>query len=399
MQNAIDLGLALLDFDPEPSPIPVMRPTLPDLGAYTEALASIWASRWLTNCGQFHAELESGLAEHLKVKNLSLVSNGTLALLLALRMVGVRGGSVVTTPFTFPATTHCIEWLNATPIFADVNLTTGNIDPDSAQERIQPDTKAILAVHVYGTPCDHFRLQRIADEHGLALVYDAAHAFAVEVDGESILNWGDASTLSFHATKLFSTVEGGAVVVPSRQNKEHIDRLRNFGIVDEETIVESGLNAKLNELQAAYGLLRLPRASQEIAARREVASIYDEVLGGLKGLEIITKSTDGFRNFSYYAVRILSEETAIDRDLVYEIMKRQNIFLRKYFHPLLSSCRTYAELPSSAEDALPNASRLDKEVLCLPMYGSLQPETASRIAKRLRRVIELGSDPRWRPAR
>ena len=393
MKNAVDPSLAPPTSEPEPSAIPVMRPSLPDLHAYTELLGSIWASRWLTNLGKFHVELETRIAEYLGVEHLSLVSNGTLALLLALRMAGVRGGSVVTTPFTFPATTHCIEWLNATPIFADVELGTGNIDPNSVRERIQADTKAILAVHVYGTPCDHQALQDIADEHGLALVYDAAHAFGVEVDGRSILNWGDASTLSFHATKLFSTVEGGAVVVPSAQDKEHIDRLRNFGIVDEETVVESGLNAKLNELQAAYGLLRLPAVSQEIEARKAVAAVYDGILGGLDGLEIITKSTDTNRNFSYYAVRILCHESPINRDHVYETMKGQNIFLRKYFHPLLSSCPAYADLPSAAEAALPNASRLDKEVLCLPMYGSLAPETAARVAERLRKMIELGADP------
>jgi dTDP-4-amino-4,6-dideoxygalactose transaminase len=399
MKNAVDLGLAPLSSEPEPSAVPVMRPTLPDLHAYTELLESIWASHWLTNLGKCHVELEEKIAEYLNVKHLSLVSSGTLALLLALRMTGVRGGTVVTTPFTFPATTHCIEWSNATPIFADVELGTGNIDANSVRERIRADTKAILAVHVYGTPCDHQALQSIADEHGLALIYDAAHAFGVEVDGHSILNWGDASTLSFHATKLFSTVEGGAVVVPSARDKAHMDRLRNFGIVDEETVVESGLNAKLNELQAAYGLLRLPAVPQEIAARRAIAAVYDDILGGLNGLEIITRSTDANRNFSYYAVRILCDESPIGRDCVYEAMKRQNIFLRKYFHPLLSSCPSYAGLLSAAEAALPNASRLDKEVLCLPMYGCLTPETAARVAKRLRQMIEPGGDPQWRLAR
>ena len=217
----------------------------------------------------------------------------------------------------------------------------------------------------------------------------------MEVDGESILNWGDASALSFHATKLFSTVEGGAVVVPSTEKKQHIDRLRNFGIVDEETVVECGLNAKMNELQAAYGLLRLDGVQSEVAARRSVAEIYDRLLGGVRGVRIITKSTDPFRNFSYYAIRILSEETGIDRDHVYAIMKERNIFLRKYFHPLSATCQVYAGLETATRAALPNAFELDREILCLPMYGSLPLETAERIARLLRRVTELGSHPQW----
>jgi dTDP-4-amino-4,6-dideoxygalactose transaminase len=385
--------LTINELEPEAEPIYVMRPTMPDPKAYGLMLEEIWRSRWLTNNGKFHDELERALSSHLKVPNISLVGNGTLAVLLALRAAGIRGGSVVTTPFTFPATTHCLEWLGARPIFADVDPTTGNVDPHSVRERVAPDTTAILAVHVYGRPCDHEALQKIARDNKLKLVYDAAHAFGVEVDGQSILTWGDASAISFHATKLFSTVEGGAVIVPNKENKGYVDRLKNFGIVDEETVREPGINARMNELQAAFGLLRLGDIGQEIAGRRAVAAIYDSMLSQTAGIHIITRDGAFTRNYAYYAIRVDGDEAGVSRDAIHDALKRQNVLTRKYFHPIVSSTVSYAHLPTASRRELPVAYRLDEQVLCLPMYGSLDLDAVRRICIRLKTIIANARQP------
>lgn len=390
MNELVERGLSLLNVAPEPVPIFVTKPTLPPLQDYTALLQRIWQTRWLTNQGEFHTALEMELSTYLKTPHLSLTANGTLALLLALKSVGIHGGSVVTTPFTFPATTHCLDWLGATSIFADVDPNTCNIDPHSVRERIRPDTTAILAVHVYGTPCDHAALRSIANERGLKLVYDAAHAFGVEVDGCSVLAWGDASAVSFHATKLFSTIEGGAVISETAENKHRVDRLRNFGIANEETVLELGINAKLNEIQAAYGLLTLKTVANEIAQRRRIATVYDEALAGVDGVTVLTRSGNFKRNYAYYAIRIDPTLTGISREIVYSVMKHLNIFTRKYFHPIPPTFSQYANLPTASREALPMAFVLGEQSLCLPIYGSLPLETAQRIAQKLAAVIRLG---------
>jgi dTDP-4-amino-4,6-dideoxygalactose transaminase len=391
VDQIVERALQLTSLAVEPIPIYVTAPRMPSLLQYAAMLERIWQTRWLTNHGEYHVALERDLAEYLRIPNVSLTANGTLALLIALRSAGVGGGSVVTTPFTFPATIHCLEWLGATPVFADVDAQTGNLDPRQVSDAIQEDTSAILAVHVYGTPCDHRALSAIAEQHGLKLVYDAAHAFGVEVDGNSILSWGDASATSFHATKLFTTIEGGAVAVSSTDKKREIDLFRNFGIANEETVVGSGINAKMNELEAAFGILTLKEVETEIAQRGKVADIYTFYLSNLQGVTVLTRGGSFRANHAYYAIRIDARYTGISRDAVYAIMRRLNIFTRKYFHPIPPTYSPYAGLPSSSRENLKAAFTLDEQVLCLPIYGSLLPETAERIAQKLRAVVQVGS--------
>ncbi|MCL4692260.1 MAG: DegT/DnrJ/EryC1/StrS family aminotransferase [Candidatus Hydrogenedentes bacterium] len=362
-----------------PEPVYVTKPTMPDLGRYTQELESLWKTGWLTNQGCMHQDLERRLEQHLGVENLSLFCNGTIALLVALQSLRINGGEVITTPFTFAATPHVLHWNGVTPVFADIDPHTFNLDPARIEQRIGSNTRAILAVHVYGTPCDVDALQTIADRHGLAVVYDAAHAFGVRYKGQSILRYGNASVLSFHATKLYTTIEGGAVVASSQQHKERVDFLKNFGIADEETVIGPGINGKLNEFQAAFGLLQLETVDQEIAQRAALARLYRERLETLPGLKLLPHNKEVTPNHSYFPILIDEAQFGISRDALYQALRDCNIVTRKYFHPLCSHYPCYAALPSARPENLPVAERVAQRILCLPIYGSLPPETVGAV--------------------
>lgn len=360
-------------------PVYVTKPTMPDLGRYTQELESIWQTGWLTNQGCFHLELERRLEQHLAVENLSLFCNGTIALLVALQSLRINGGEVITTPFTFAATPHVLHWNGVTPVFADIDPQTFNLDPSRIEQHIGSNTRAILAVHVYGTPCDVDAIQAIADRHGLAVVYDAAHAFGVRYKGESILRYGNASVLSFHATKLYTTIEGGAVVASSPQHKERVDFLKNFGIADEETVIGPGINGKLNEFQAAFGLLQLETVDQEIAKRAALARLYCERLETLPGIVLLPHNKDVTPNHSYFPILIDETQFGISRDALHQALRDCNIVTRKYFHPLCSHYPCYAALPSARPENLPVAERVAERILCLPIYGSLPTDTVGAV--------------------
>jgi dTDP-4-amino-4,6-dideoxygalactose transaminase len=346
----------------------------------TKLLQGVWDSRILTNNGPLHAELEGALAKRLGVEQLSLFCNGTIALLVALQSLRINGGEVITTPFTFPATTHVLYWNRITPVFCDIDPKTYNLDPAQIERHIGPDTKAILPVHVYGTPCDVEGIQRIADRHGLHVIYDAAHAFGVRYRGRSLLDYGDVSMLSFHATKLYSTVEGGALVVRERAHRERINFLKNFGIADEETVIGPGINGKMNELQAAFGLLQLQSVAAEIENRRRIAQVYREALGHVPGITVLPPHPDTEENCSYFPILVDETEFGLDRDDLHRRLKDFNIVTRKYFYPLTSHYSCYAGLQSARPETLPVAERVSRQVLCLPIYGALAEEAARRIA-------------------
>lgn len=359
----------------------VTRPTLPPLERFHESLREIWASGWLTNNGPFHARFEKALVGALGVEHASLFCNGTIALLVALQALRVTSGEVITTPFTFPATPHVLFWNGVTPVFCDIEPRTFNLDPDALESLITPRTLAILPVHVYGNPCDVSRIKAIADKHGLKVIYDAAHAFGVKQDGESIARHGDATMLSFHATKLFTSIEGGALVCHDPALKTRIDFLKNFGIADEETVVGPGINGKMNELQSAYGLLQLDMVREEIARRREVALAYREALRGVPGLSMQQDIPGVEHNHAYFPVLIDAATFGMSRDRLHALLKRFRVTARKYFHPLCSHFPSYRALPSASPDRLPVAERIARSVLCLPIYGTLGAERARHIAK------------------
>lgn len=379
-----------------PEPILVTRPSLPPLEDYARRLEEIWRSQWLTNFGAQHQELEGRLVEHLGIESLELVSSGTAALLLALKALGLEKGEVLTTPFTFPATVHSLVWCGLEPVFCDVEEETLTLDPERASGLINDRTVAILGVHVYGTPCDTARLGDLARAHGLAVLYDAAHAFGVRRRGRSILLESDASILSFHATKLFSTAEGGAAFLRDEEVRERFRLLRNFGIVDEETVVAPGINAKLSEVHAALGLLQLDRVSDEIAGRRALAEVYQRELAGLPGLRILRGRTEVDSNHAYFPILVDEDRFGLDRDALYYALHEFNVFPRRYFHPLCSDYPCYASLPSAARERLPVASRAASRVLCLPIYGSLPTPAAHTISRIL---WHLHEHAHRRPAR
>ena len=360
-------------------PVPVTRPALPSLDAYRDELTRAWESGWLTNDGAIHRELETRLAEHLGVRHLSLCCNGTVALLIALQAAGVQGGEVVTTPFTFPATPHALHWNRVTPVFCDIEERTFNLDPERLEALIGPDTRAILPVHVFGNPCDVEAIGSIASRHGFPVIYDAAHAMAVRLGDRSLLDWGDLSVLSFHATKLFTTGEGGAIVSGSPEQWKQIYFLRNFGIADEETVTGPGINGKLSELQAALGLLALDLLDGEIAARRVLTAAYRDGLRDVPGVVCQEDLPGVTHNYAYFAVLVDPDAYGLDRDDLNELLREFNVFPRKYFHPLASEYPPYASLPSAAAGRLPVAERVGKRVLCLPLFGTLERDAVERI--------------------
>jgi dTDP-4-amino-4,6-dideoxygalactose transaminase len=358
--------------------ITVTAPLLPNLEDFNEMLKEIWASKWITNNGQFHKQLEKALAEYLKVPYLSLFTNGTLPLITALQALRITG-EVITTPYSFVATTHSLWWNGIKPVFVDIEESTCGIDPDKIEAAITPKTTAIMPVHCYGKPCNTKRIQEIADKYGLKVIYDAAHAFGVEVDGESILKAGDMSTLSFHATKVYNTLEGGALVVHDEATKKRIDFLKNFGFAGETEVVAPGINSKVDEVRAAYGLLNLKQVDAAIAARQKVAQIYRKELRNVPGVRFFEDMPGVRHNYSYFPIFINAEEFGMTRDELYFKMKAQNVLGRRYFYPLISEFSTYRGLPSAVPENLPVATRIANEVICLPMHHELSDNDINRI--------------------
>lgn len=358
--------------------ITVTSPLLPDLGEFNEVLKQIWSSKWITNNGQFHKRLEKELAEYLDVPYISLFTNGTLPLLTALQALRITG-EVITTPYSFVATTHSIWWNGCKPVFVDIDPATGNIDPNKIEAAITPKTTAIMPVHVYGKPCDTKAIREIADKYGLKVIYDAAHAFGVKVNGESILNAGDMSTLSFHATKVYNTIEGGAMVMHDETTKKRIDYLKNFGFAGETTVVGPGINSKMDEMRSAYGLLNLRQVDSAIEARHQVAIKYREALRSIDGVTFFDDMPGVKHNYSYFPIFIDAEKYGMTRDQLYEKMKTANVLGRRYFYPLISEFSTYRGLESAAPENLPNAHKMADSVICLPMHHALSDEDVERV--------------------
>lgn len=351
-------------------PIYVTSPLLPSLEDFTFLLKKIWESKMLTNNGNFHQKLEEELAKYLKVPYLSLFTNGTLPLITALQAMRITG-EVITTPFSFVATTHSLWWNGIKPVFVDIEPETCNLDPSKIEAAITPKTTAIMPVHVYGKPCKTKEIQEIANKYGLKVIYDAAHAFGVEINGESILNFGDMATLSFHATKVYNTLEGGALVVHDEQTKKRIDYLKNFGFASETEVVAPGINSKVDEVRAAYGLLNLKQVDHAINSRRKVAIRYRDELQGVKGITFFNDIPGVRHNYSYFPIFINAEEYGMTRDELYFKMKEHNVFGRRYFYPLISTFSTYRGLDSANPDNLPIATQMSNNVICLPMHHAL----------------------------
>ena len=364
--------------------ITVTSPLLPNLDDFNEMLKQIWASKWITNNGSFHKQLEKELAAYLKVPYISLFTNGTLPLITALQALRITG-EVITTPYSFVATTHALWWNGIKPVFVDIDPTTGNINPDKIEAAITPKTTAIMPVHVYGKPCDTKRIQEIADQYGLKVIYDAAHAFGVEVNGESILNAGDLSTLSFHATKVYNTVEGGAMVMHDEKMKKRIDYLKNFGFANETTVVGPGINSKMDEVRSAYGLLNLKQVDAAIEARHQVAIKYREVLRNVEGVTFFDDIPGVRHNYSYFPIFIDAKKYGMTRDELYFKMKEQNVLGRRYFYPLISEFSTYRGLESAKPENLPEAHKMADSVICLPMHHALSNDD---IQRRLESIIK-----------
>lgn len=360
----------------------VTQPTLPPLEEFIPYLEKIWGSKILTNNGPYHQEFEQALAEYLGVKYISIFSNGTLALMTALQALRITG-EVITTPFSFVATTHSLWWNNIKPVFADIESDYFNLDPEKVEAAITPQTTAIMPVHVYGNPCKLDRLKQIADTYGLKLIYDAAHAFGVKVNGNSILNFGDLSILSFHATKVFNTIEGGAIVCHDEKMKQRIDYLKNFGFAGETTVIAPGINAKMNELQAAYGILQLKYVDNCIENRKKIATIYREQLKNVEGISFLEDIHGVDHSYSYFPILVDQEKYGKSRDQLYEELKKHNIYGRRYFYPLISQFPTYRGLISSKPENLSNATRIADQVICLPIYPLLDKGTITDICNLL----------------
>lgn len=358
--------------------ITVTSPLLPNLDDFHEMLQKIWESKWITNNGSFHQQLEKALAEYLKVPYVSLFTNGTLPLLTALQALRITG-EVITTPYSFVATTHALWWNGIKPVFVDIDPATGNLDPNKIEAAITPKTTAIMPVHVYGKPCDVEAIQSIADKYGLKVIYDAAHAFGVEVNGESILNAGDMSTLSFHATKVFNTIEGGAMIMHDAKTKQRIDYLKNFGFAGETEVVGPGINSKMDEVRSAYGLLNLKQVDAAIAARKKVGMAYRDALRNVEGITFWDDMPGVKHNYSYFPIFVDAEKYGMTRDELYFKMKDQGVWGRRYFYPLISEFSTYRGLESATSENLPQATKMAESVICLPMYHTLSKDEIQRV--------------------
>lgn len=357
--------------------IPVTEPFMPPLQEFIPYLEKIWESKWLTNAGQFHQELEKRLADYLGVEYLSLFSNGTIALIVALQSLRISG-EVITTPYSFVATAHSLLWNNIKPVFADIHPESFNLDPEKIESAITGQTTAIMPVHCYGKPCDVDAIQRIADRYGLRVIYDAAHAFGVRYNGQSLLNHGDLSVLSFHATKVFNTFEGGAIVCPDAKSKQRIDHLKNFGFVDEVTVAAPGINGKMNEVQAAFGLLQLDHVENSIALRQQIDAKYRKAFQNVAGITPYSLDPAASSNHSYFPILVDSLYRRT-RDELYQKLRDHGVLARRYFYPLISDFPMYRGLSSANPALLPVASRIASEVLCLPIYPGLSDEDLQMI--------------------
>lgn len=363
--------------------ITVTSPLLPPLNDFIHLLKDIWERKWLTNNGHYHQELEKALAIYLDVPYLSLFTNGTLPLITALQALKIQG-EVITTPYSFVATAHSIWWNGLTPVFIDIDPETGNMNPDKIEGAITKQTSAIMPVHVYGTPCNTKYIQKIANQYDLRVIYDAAHAFGVRENGQSILREGNISTLSFHATKVYNTIEGGALICQSAEMKQKIDYLKNFGFANETKVLAPGINSKMDEVRAAYGLLSLQHVDAAINKRAKIVHYYREQLSSIAGITFLKEIStpqqgDSFRNHSYFPIFIDEQVYGINRDELYEKMKSQNILGRRYFYPLISNFNPYSSLPSSNPKNLPIAHKLANSVICLPLHHELSSNDVERV--------------------
>lgn len=358
--------------------ITVTSPLLPDIDEFNAMLKEIWASKWITNNGQFHKQLEKELCEYLKVPYISLFTNGTLPLLTALQALRITG-EVITTPYSFVATTHSIWWNGCRPVFVDIEEETCGIDPNKIEAAITPKTTAIMPVSCYGKPCKMDEIQAIADKYGLKVIHDAAHAFGVEVNGESWVGKGDLISLSFHATKVYNTLEGGAMVMHDEATKKRVDFLKNFGFAGETEVVAPGINSKMDEVRAAYGLLNLKQVDEAIEKRHQVAVKYRNALRNVPGIRFFDDMPGVRHNYSYFPIFINAEEYGMTRDELYFKMKADGVLGRRYFYPLISTFSTYRSLPSAGAENLPVATKVANEVICLPMHHALSDADIERV--------------------
>ena len=359
--------------------ITVTSPLLPNLEEYHALLQDIWNRKWITNNGYYHQQLEQALAEYLRVPYISLFTNGTLPLITALQALGITEGEVITTPYSFVATSHSMWWNKLKPVFVDIEEDTCGMDSAKIEAAITPNTVAIMPVHCYGKPCKTDEIDAIAKKHGLKVIYDAAHAFGVKVNGESILNAGDISTLSFHATKVYNTIEGGALVCHSAEVKHQIDNLKNFGFRGEVTVEAPGINGKMDEVRAAYGLLNLKQVDAAIEARKKVADAYRTALKVVKGIRYIDDMEGVRHNYSYFPIFVDAEQYGMTRDDLYEKMKAANVYGRRYFYPLITAFDPYKDYPSAAPENLPVATKIANQVICLPMHHALSEDDVKRV--------------------
>ncbi|MGP1586935.1 MAG: DegT/DnrJ/EryC1/StrS family aminotransferase [Treponemataceae bacterium] len=364
--------------------ITVTSPLLPDLNEFEKYLQDIWNKKWLTNNGYYHEELEKLLAEYLGVTYLSLFTNGTLPLITAFQAFNLTEGEVITTPYSFVATTHSIWWNRLIPVFVDIDPISGNINPDKIEAAITEKTVAVMPVHVYGTPCDTEKIQKIAEKHNLKVIYDAAHAFGVKVNGESILKAGDISTLSFHATKVYNTIEGGALICHSAEMKNKIDHLKNFGFSDEITVEGPGINSKMDEIRSAYGLLNLKQVDKAIESRKITAEKYKTALKNVKGIRYLEDIKGVRHNYSYFPIFVNEVEYGMTRDELYAKLKQNNILGRRYFYPLITEFNPYRDYSSAKVENLPIATKIASQVLCLPIYAFMEDENIERVIKVLK---------------
>lgn len=360
--------------------INVTQPSLPDLKDFIPYLEEIWEDKWLTNNGKFHQQFEKELADFLGVKYVSLFANGTLALVTALQVLRITG-EVITTPYSFVATTHALQWNGIKPVFVDIEPEYCNINAEKIEAAITPKTTALLPVHVYGNPCNVDKIQEIADIYGLHVIYDAAHAFGVDIGGNSVLNFGELSILSFHATKVFTTMEGGAIICKDEKTKKRIDFLKNFGFASETTVVQPGINAKMNEMQAALGLLQLKEFNTNIEKRKKIAKKYKDTLKDVKGIRCLNDINNVKHNYAYFPIFVDEKEYGISRDELYEKLKQNNIYGRRYFYPLISEFSMYKGLDSAKPENLPEAGKMAKQVICLPIYPDLKLDETETIVK------------------
>jgi dTDP-4-amino-4,6-dideoxygalactose transaminase len=355
----------------------VTQPDLPPLEDFVPLLQEIWNSRFLTNGGSFHQAFEKALADYLGVEEIAVVANGTLALMIALKSLRISG-EVITTPYSFVATTHALQWNDITPVFVDVDPATGNLDPSKIEAAITPSTSAILPVHCYGNPCDVDKIQAIADHYGLKVIYDGAPAFGVKLRGESVLKHGDLSILSFHATKVFTTCEGGAIVCPDAPTKQHIDNLKNFGFIDETTVIERGINGKMNEIQAALGLLQLKHFESALALRAQIDSRYRTAISSINGLSCLPTCEECTPNHSYFPI-LVGDDYELSRDQLHHHLLANGIRARRYFYPLIVDFPSYRSFAPMRSHNLPCATDLAQRVICLPIYPRLAQGDQDRI--------------------